>query len=347
MTNKLKAAVIGLGVGHRHADIYKSNKNVELVALCDFNKKKLNLYRKKFKNCKFTTNADEIFKDPNINIVSIASYDNFHFNHILKAIKYKKNFFVEKPFCLNFFELNKICLELRKKRNFSFSSNLILRNHPIFLDLKKRITNNTLGKIYYCEGDYNYGRIKKVLNGWRSNIPFYSVTLGGGIHLIDLIIWLTKSKVVSVVAEGNKIATKDTKFKYFDLVSVLLKFSNGIVAKVTSNFASVTPHHHILNIYGTKSSFFYNNEKAKYYKSRSDMNLEKINKKYLKSQKSELLKSFIDNIFYKKKKAIVSERQIIDLMSVCLAIEKSLKTRRREKVKYANFKINYKTNSSK
>jgi predicted dehydrogenase len=337
MRNKLNVGVIGLGVGAKHAQTLYLNKKVNLVSLCDFDNKKINLYKKKFKNCTFTRNSDDIFKNPNIDIVSIASYDNFHAKHILQAIKYNKHFFVEKPFCLNINELNKISLNLKKKKQITFSSNLVLRNNPAFADLKKKIKKKIIGDIYYCEGDYNYGRINKILHGWRGQIPFYSVVLGGAIHLIDLIIWLSNKKVRSVIADGNKISTKNTKFKNYDLVSALLKFEDGMIGKVSSNFASVTPHHHIVSIYGTKSTFFYNNKVTKFYKSRDDLNLKKVNSNFLNKQKSEILNSFVDSVYYQKDLKIVREQEIINLMSVCFAIEKSLKTKKREKVKYINY----------
>jgi predicted dehydrogenase len=336
MKNRINVGVIGLGVGAKHARVLYSNKKVNLVTLCDFDNKKINLYKKIFKNCKFTTNPDDIFKNPNIDIVSIASYDNFHAKHILQAIKYNKHFFVEKPFCLNINELNKICLNLKKKK-IIFSSNLVLRSNPAFVDLKKRIKKKTTGDIYYCEGDYNYGRINKILHGWRGQIPFYSVILGGAIHLIDLIVWLSNKKIQYVIAEGNKISTNNTNFKNYDLVSALLKFKDGMIAKVTSNFASVTPHHHILSVYGTKSTFFYNNKVIKFYKSRDDLNLKKVNSNFSNKHKSEILNSFIDSVYYQKDLKIVRENEIINLMSVCFAIEKSLKTKRWEKVKYINY----------
>jgi predicted dehydrogenase len=337
MKNRINVGVIGLGVGAKHARVLYSNKKVNLVTLCDFDNKKINLYKKIFKNCKFTTNPDDIFKNPNIDIVSIASYDNFHAKHILQAIKYNKHFFVEKPFCLNINELNKICLNLKKKKKIIFSSNLVLRSNPAFMDLKKRIKKKTTGDIYYCEGDYNYGRINKILHGWRGQIPFYSVILGGAIHLIDLIVWLSNKKIQYVTAEGNKISTNNTNFKNYDLVSALLKFKDGMIAKVTSNFASVTPHHHILSVYGTKSTFFYNNKVIKFYKSRDDLNLKKVNSNFSNEHKSEILNSFIDSVYYQKDLKIVRENEIINLMSVCFAIEKSLKTKRWEKVKYINY----------
>jgi predicted dehydrogenase len=337
MKDKLNVGVIGLGVGAKHAHALYFNKKVNLVTLCDLDNKKINLYKKIYKNCKFTNNSDDIFKDPNIDIVSIASYDNFHAKHILQAIKYNKHFFVEKPFCLNINELKKICSSLKKNKKITFSSNLVLRNNPSFIDLKKKIKTKVTGDIYYCEGDYNYGRINKILYDWRGQIPFYSVVLGGAIHLIDLIIWLSNKKVRSVIAEGNKISTKNTKFKNYDLVSTLLKFEDGMISKVTSNFASVTPHHHILSVYGTRSTFFYNNKEIKSYKSRDDLILKNKKSKFSNKQKSEILNSFINSVYYQKNLKIVHENEIINLMSVCFAIEKSLKTKKWEKVKYINY----------
>ena len=163
------------------------------------------------------------------------------------------------------------------------------------------------------------------------------MVLGGAIHLIDLIIWLSNKKVRSVIAEGNKISTKNTKFKNYDLVSALLKFEDGMISKVTSNFASVTPHHHILSIYATKSTFFYNNEEIKFYKSRDDLNLKSKKSNFSNKHKSEILNSFIDSVYYQKDFKIVHENEIINLMSVCLAIEKSIKTKKWEKVEYINY----------
>ena len=37
--DKINAAVIGLGFGLLHAEIYKKNKECNLIYLCDFNRK--------------------------------------------------------------------------------------------------------------------------------------------------------------------------------------------------------------------------------------------------------------------------------------------------------------------
>jgi hypothetical protein len=92
-----------------------------------------------------------------------------------------------------------------------------------------------------------------------------------------------------------------------------------------------------LSIYATKSTFFYNNKEIKFYKTRDDLNLKKKKSRFSNKQKSEILNSFIDSVYYQKNLKIVHENEIINLMSVCFAVEKSLKTKKWEKVEYINY----------
>ena len=64
-----------------------------------------------------------LIEDDEINLLSIASYDQFHFNQICQAIKSGKNIIIEKPMCLKFSELKKIFSLIKKKRNKIISKN--------------------------------------------------------------------------------------------------------------------------------------------------------------------------------------------------------------------------------
>ena len=68
-----------------------------------------------------------------------------------------------------------------------------------------------------------FGEEEKLI-GWRSSIQNYSATLGAGIHLIDLIIWILNDKPKSVMSFGNKIVTKGSKFKRKVLLLIYLNF---------------------------------------------------------------------------------------------------------------------------
>ena len=81
------------------------------------------------------------FRNKKINLVSIASYDNDHYNQIIKSIKSKKNIIVEKPMCLNLSQLKKIYKLIKKKKNIKMTSNLVLRTNSLFKSFKKRINS--------------------------------------------------------------------------------------------------------------------------------------------------------------------------------------------------------------
>lgn len=88
----LKAGIIGLGVGEKHIEGYLRHPDCKVVALCDFSDEKLAMARKKYPDMKITNVADEILNDAEIDVVSIASYDNYHYEQIVRAIANNKHF---------------------------------------------------------------------------------------------------------------------------------------------------------------------------------------------------------------------------------------------------------------
>ena len=153
-----------------------------------------------------TKSYKKIVDDKEVNTVIIASNDSDHAYQVLLALKKNKHDFVEKPLCLTFKDLDKIKSMKRGKPKLLISSNLVLRTHPFFQKLIKNRKN--FKQMYFLEGDYNYGRIDKLTKGWRGKVKDYSVILGGGIHLLDLILSLKRSKVMEVYTQTNKIITK-------------------------------------------------------------------------------------------------------------------------------------------
>ncbi len=331
---KINVGVIGLGVGYYHLKYYLHNKkHCNVAKICDLDKKKIFNLKKKFKKIKYCYNYEDIINDKNINLVSIASYDNFHFKQIINCLINNKHVFVEKPLCLNQSEYKRIKDIIAKRPGLKLSSNFVLRNSPQFIKLKKLIKKNYFGKIFYINSEYNYGRIHK-LSEWRGSIPYYSVMHGGGLHLIDLALFLTNKKALSVVASGNNIATSDINFKYDDCVSAIIKYEDNSLMSVTSNFGCVTPHHHSISVYGTKMSFIQKYKDVRIFTSRDrNTNIEKMSTKYKNEDKSKVLDSFVNSILFAKN-ALVTKEQTLESMAVSIAINKSLKSKKWENIKY-------------
>ena len=134
---KINAGIIGFGIGQKHFEAIHNYKNSKVKIICEKNINKLNFLKKKFPKIKITNNENDIFLNRDINLVSIASYDNYHFAQIIKSIKYKKNFIVEKPLCLTQEQLNKI-KKFISKTNLKFTSNLVLRVNNLSKKYKKK-----------------------------------------------------------------------------------------------------------------------------------------------------------------------------------------------------------------
>ena len=136
---KLKVGVIGLGVGYYHLKCFMQNKFCKVVSVCDFDKKKIDKIKKKFPKLKTTLNHKDIINNKEIDLVCIASYDNYHCSQILESVKNKKHVFVEKPICTNYKEYIKIKNIFKKHPKSKISSNFILRTSPQFIQLNNLV----------------------------------------------------------------------------------------------------------------------------------------------------------------------------------------------------------------
>lgn len=332
--DNLNVGIVGLGVGERHLKIYQEHANCTVVAAADFSKDKCDEVLERHPELNLANSADEILTNPDINLVSIASYDNFHCEQIITAINNGKHVFVEKPLCLFEEEAKQIRQALNDNPDVSLSCNFVLRTSPRFRELKDNVKAGNYGEIFSIEADYNYGRIHKIIDGWRGKLPFYSVVYGGAVHMIDLVLWMTGVKVLEVVAYGNNIATQETDFKFNDFATALLKCDNGMIIKTAANFACVYPHFHCLNVYGTEGTFVNDLPNARLYKSRDPNDgYESIETLYKGSDKGYVLNSFIDSIL-KTGEVEVEQEDVFEVMSICFAIEKSIKENKTIKVDY-------------
>lgn len=334
---KLRVGVIGLGVGEQHIGGFNKHPHAVVTKICDFNKDKLIEVHSRNKNCEITYKPNEILNDPNIDIVSIASFDQFHCAQILLALENDKHVFVEKPICLLRSEYEKIVEKFKEKDLLKLSSNLILRLAPRFQNLKKKVCAGKLGNTYLYEASYDYGRINKIINGWRGKTKHYSVMHGGGIHLIDLILWITGKKVLKVNALGKKIATANSEINFPDCISAQLEFEDGSIGNIIANFPSVIAHGHRLVIHGDKGTFHHGPLGSAYFFSRDPLTKPELNvEPYPGVNKGDLIFSFVEDIVGNKPCA-VSSNEVFETMNISLAIEESLAIGDSVKIKNNNY----------
>ena len=333
-TSELRVGVIGLGVGEAHIAGFERDPRCRVTALCDLDGDRLAKVATRHPGKKTTTDPDAVLADSDIDLVSIASYDDAHAGQVLKAIAAGKHIFVEKPLCFHDDEFAAISAALSANPAIRLSSNLILRKYPRFARLKSMIETGTLGALYYVEGDYNYGRMEKILHGWRGRLPFYSVVHGGAIHMIDLLLWLSGARPIEVAAMGTNRASKDSGFAFNDTVAALLRFDDGMLAKVTANFPCVYPHFHDVAVFGTDATWRNDRDAARLYRSRDPAaQPDLLEEPYPGSLKGDLIPSFVAALL-DGGEAEVERGDVLDAMAVSLAIERAATTGKPQHVAY-------------
>lgn len=329
----LGVAVIGLGVGKQHALAYLRSGKCKVRWLYDLDTKVVDRLLEELGEGARADSLDDIFTDKSVDVVSIASYDDAHFEQVVSALHAKKHVFVEKPMCRSLRELEVIKEIWESVKNCRLVSNLVLRAAPVYQWLKRTIDVGQLGDLYAFDGDYLYGRIHKITEGWRNTVDNYSVMQGGGVHLVDLMLWLTGQKPTSVNAVGNRICTAGTEFRYKDYVSATFQFDSGLVGRVTANFGCVHQHQHVVRIFGTRATFIYDDEGARLHTTRDPAaSAESLHLPALPATKGDLIPDFVQAIL--EPHSNTQTQHDFDVIAICLAADQAVAVGKAIKIKY-------------
>jgi predicted dehydrogenase len=331
---QINVGVIGLGVGEQHAHMYAKLEKCRVKWLYDISSEKAVEVAGRIGQGEIATSLDQVLSDSEVSVVSIATFDHLHFDEVIAAFDAGKHVFVEKPLCRTLDELVTLKQSWQTNSRPHLQSNLVLREAAVYKLLKIMIEDGELGTIYAIDGDYLYGRLHKITEGWRENVPDYSVMEGGGIHMIDLMVELAGARPESVATVGNNISTRDTSFDYNDFMASTFEFSSGLIGRITANFGSVHRHHHVLRVFGTEATFIYDDMGPRIHRTRDeDARAEILDVETLPDHKGALIPGFIDAILAGTDPAPKAQREF-DLISICGAADTALVAKKTLEIEY-------------
>jgi len=165
-----------------HAGSYYYNRKTELVALCDVDKTKLKRYGKKYSVSKLYDNPNDLFKNCNLDCISICTHAESHLKIIKSAINNGiKAIFLEKPISDSLQNANEI-IKICKKNKIILLIDHQRRFDPFFSSLQ-RFIKNKMGRIQminviYGGGIANTGtHIIDLLRYFFGNIDFVDASL--------------------------------------------------------------------------------------------------------------------------------------------------------------------------
>lgn len=331
---RLGVAVIGLGIGEKHLRAYHADHRCQVRWVLDHNRDKAKVLAEET-GAGVGVDFEKVLADKHVQIVSIASFDDDHAHQVIQALNAGKHVFVEKPLCQTMGQLQEVQqVWSRHNGKLKLASNLILRAAPVYQWLKEKLLAGEFGQIYSFDGEYLYGRIHKITEGWRNAVENYSVIEGGGVHLIDLMLWLTGERPRAVVSMGNRISTEGTRFRYNDFVASTLQMESGLISRIVANFASVHPHQHVVRMFGTKGTFIYDDMGARVRWTRDeDAKATDLNMPTLPADKGDLIPAFVSAVL--NDEDIREQTQAaFDGLSISTACDRALQTNELEAINY-------------
>jgi len=246
-----------------------------------------------------------------------------------------KHIFVEKPLCTELSQLAELkALWAKSRGRLKIGSNLVLRTAPAYRALKRKIREGELGALYALDGDYLYGRLHKITEGWRGEASDYSDMLGGGIHLVDLTLWLTGERPSRASAAGNRISTAGSGFRYDDFRAATLEFDSGLVARISANFGCVHAHQHVVRVFGTRATFLHDDQGPRLHASREPGHAPlRLDLPALPAGKGELIPEFLDAVSGAQGYDGVTQ-SFFDGIAICLACDLAAQRRSPQDIEY-------------
>ena len=179
----INVAIIGFGLSGRYlqAPFFESNTNFNLKIILSNTQNPQLVYPK----VKVVKNIEVIITDKSIDLITICSPNETHYNYAKLALLAGKNVMVEKPFTVTSTEAQElISLAYTQKKVLTVFQNR--RFDSDFLTVQKLIKSGELGEILNVE--INYNRFKPELNvkKWKeNNSPGSGIIYDLGAHIID------------------------------------------------------------------------------------------------------------------------------------------------------------------
>ncbi|TDL30588.1 Gfo/Idh/MocA family oxidoreductase [Jeotgalibacillus sp. S-D1] len=229
----LKIGIIGCGyISQKHLDTLLRINRVELAAVSDVQKSKMetaaNYYRKAkghIGSIEYYEDYLDLIQDEEIDIVLIAVISGLHGNIAKQALLAGKHVIVEKPLALSIEEADDI-ISLSKAKQKKVLVCHQLRYRPVMAKIKQVLKEGHLGDPYLGVASARINRSPEYYAQatWRGSWEHDGgMLINQGIHIVDLLIWLLgdMETVYGEIGAGS-LHQKETE----DFAAGIINFSN-------------------------------------------------------------------------------------------------------------------------
>jgi predicted dehydrogenase/threonine dehydrogenase-like Zn-dependent dehydrogenase len=195
--NVLRVGLVGAGNLARwvHLPIVQKNTGLELRAVCSASGARGLSYARRFGAWYCCTEYEEMLRDPDVDLVFIATRNQHHAAQALTALDAGKHVFVEKPMALTADEC-RLLEQAVQRTGGQLTVGFNRRFSPFYVEQKRRLQGRTVPVVVNCR--VNSPGISGAY--WMADPAIGGAILGEACHFVDLMSWLLDSEPVAVSA---------------------------------------------------------------------------------------------------------------------------------------------------
>ena len=235
INGKFGFAVIGyggMGSWHINKTLNEMGDYAQVVGIYDIDDERAKVAESK--GIHAFASREELLSDERIDLVTVATPNDYHKEIVIDALAHGKNVISEKPVTMSSEDLEDM-IAASKKYGKLFTVHQNRRWDEDYLTMKKLLDDNTLGKVFRIESRVQGSR--GVPGDWR-NQPEHGggMVLDWGIHLLDQALMMTLPRKLKSVYNELTYVTNE---KCDDGFRATLIFDDGLsfyVEVTTSNF---------------------------------------------------------------------------------------------------------------
>lgn len=233
--SKVRVAIMGCGgMAGAHANRYKGNPDVEIVALCDVSEEQVQKFIER--NLKDYTPAPAVYTDPaqmyaeaKPDAVSIVTPHTMHYEHGLQALEAGCHILMEKPMVTDSEQAHSLAQAVESAgKVFVVGYNTPCT--PIFNLVREIIRSGELGKLETITGWQTQNWLKGTTGTWRQKpeLSGGGQMYDSGAHMFNSLVWSVEQPVETVFAFVDNVgAPVDING------TVNVRFKNGVLATMT------------------------------------------------------------------------------------------------------------------
>ena len=252
----MKILVVGYGsIGKRHVNNLLEIGDVEII----IHTHRTDMDNKIKNKCRIFKSLDDCIDEKPVAAI-ISNVTSLHIETALKLASAGLHLFIEKPLSNNLENIEKLSNIVYDKKLITFMG-YNLRFHNCIKKIKELLENNEIGKIISVNAESG-----SYLPDWHPGEDYTESytskeNLGGGVilasvHEIDYLHWFF-GEVKELFAITGKFS--DLKIEVDDLASVIMKFSNNVIAELHLDFYQ-KPDFRCCRIIGTNGTIYWDSK---------------------------------------------------------------------------------------